>query len=188
MRLKAPTTVSSAAACLLYDETDDPITTIIRNDPIEFEPFSFIAPGDIHGCNMIFRKEVLVAIGGFDKLFFQGGGDIDMMSRALWKGFSGKFDPRPVVYHHHGRKEQDAIDRQKFYDRARGLSLRKDDSIIRRHGSSIRGSSRAKVKEDLIQSGLQTLPKLARELCGAADYLSRACASALDRFRQTDRD
>ena len=162
---------------LLYDETDDPITTIIRNNSREFEPFTFIAPGDIHGCNMIFRKEVLAAIGGFDEHFFQGGGDIDVMSRALWRGFSGKFDPRPVVYHHHGRKAQDAIERRKYYDVVRGHYYAKMilNSSSRQLYSRI---LRAKVKDDFFEFGLQAAPKLARELRGAVAYLIRVCVRA----------
>ena len=48
-------------------------------------------------------------IGGFDERFgaatkFFSAEDTDAMARVLGAGWRGAYDPRPLVYHHHGRK------------------------------------------------------------------------------------
>ena len=59
---------------------------------------------------MAFRREVLVRIDGFDELLGAGTPfpceDVDAMLRALASGWRGKYDFRPVVFHHHGRKPE----------------------------------------------------------------------------------
>jgi glycosyltransferase involved in cell wall biosynthesis len=93
---------------LLHDESDAPITikTIMQDQYAE--PGDFIPAGWIHGANMAFRREVLIQINGFDELLGAGTlfpcEDADAMLRALAAGWRGKYDFRPVVPHHHGRK------------------------------------------------------------------------------------
>src|SRR5206468_11009385 len=40
----------------------------------------------VPGCNMMFRKEALLAIGGFDPVFRTAGDDVDLCWRLLEKG------------------------------------------------------------------------------------------------------
>jgi glycosyltransferase involved in cell wall biosynthesis len=94
---------------LLHDPTDLQLTLLRGGDRINFPPRSAIWPGQIIGANMAFRKKVLNRIGGFDERFGAGAplrsaGDSDAVARASAEGYAGAYDPRPVVYHHHGRK------------------------------------------------------------------------------------
>jgi glycosyltransferase involved in cell wall biosynthesis len=93
---------------LLHDEADAPITIKTVMEDQYAEPGDFIPAGWIHGANMAFRREALVRIAGFDELLGAGTPfpceDVDAMLRALASGWRGKYDFRPVVFHHHGRK------------------------------------------------------------------------------------
>jgi glycosyltransferase involved in cell wall biosynthesis len=87
---------------------------------------SFLPAGLIHGANMAVTRDVVRALGDFDPLLGAGtpciaGEDTDYIARAVWAGFSGRYDPRPVVAHHHGRKPGPDADRQRRgYDYGRG--------------------------------------------------------------------
>lgn len=109
---------------LLFDPADYPITIQTSLACKEYEAYSFIGAGEIHGANFAFRKEALLDVEGFDPWFGAGTlypcEDVDILARILAAGWSGLYDPRPVVYHHHRRK-MDAVPRLiKQYDRGRG--------------------------------------------------------------------
>jgi hypothetical protein len=54
------------------------------------------------------------------------GEDIEYLARAAWAGWAGRYDPRPVVAHHHGRKAGAAAAAQRRgYDYGRGAYLLK---------------------------------------------------------------
>jgi glycosyltransferase involved in cell wall biosynthesis len=94
---------------LLHDSTDDPVTTATSMETLRMNPFEFVPAGVIHGANMAFRAEVFSKVGGFDALLGAGtslcsGEDFDMVNRSSAAGYVGIYDPRPMVYHHHGRK------------------------------------------------------------------------------------
>jgi glycosyltransferase involved in cell wall biosynthesis len=106
---------------LLYDATDVPIT--INESTVEqnYNAGEFVDPSKIQGCNMIFRRQALVDIDGCDNELGAGmrfgSEDLDVVTRALAFGWKGKFDPRPLVYHHHGRKPgKDFMSIVKKYD------------------------------------------------------------------------
>ncbi len=54
----------------------------------------------IPGCNMAYRKEALVAIGGFDPRFRAAGDDVDICWRLQDRGLTIGFCPPAVVWHH----------------------------------------------------------------------------------------
>jgi O-antigen biosynthesis protein len=54
----------------------------------------------IPGCNMAFRKEALVAIGGFDPRFRAAGDDVDICWRLQDRGWTIGFCPAALVFHH----------------------------------------------------------------------------------------
>jgi len=54
----------------------------------------------IPGCNMAYRKEALVAIGGFDPRFRAAGDDVDICWRLQDRGWTVGFCPTAVVWHH----------------------------------------------------------------------------------------
>jgi glycosyltransferase involved in cell wall biosynthesis len=110
---------------LLFDPTDDVITTKPDAEGFALAPHSFLPPGILHGANMAVRREVVSAIGGFDSRLGAGtafpGEDIDYLARASNSGWAGGYFPGPVVYHHHGRKPgRDALELRKRYDHGRG--------------------------------------------------------------------
>lgn len=109
---------------LLWDHTDAMVTVDYRTVPCALEPFRFYPAGTLHSANLAIRREVLEAIGGFDEAFGAGTPfpceDIDVVTRASLEGVRGGFDPRPVVYHHHGRKAGDEVVLQRFYAQGRG--------------------------------------------------------------------
>jgi GT2 family glycosyltransferase len=110
---------------LLHDPTDAKVTIDTRDYSVEYRPFRFFAPGDMHGANLTFRRAALEAIGGIDPALgagskFQGAEDTDAVAAVLWAGYSARYDPRPTVSHHHGRKQADIPALLANYDMARG--------------------------------------------------------------------
>jgi GT2 family glycosyltransferase len=109
---------------LLYDPTDARMTINERTAPAMIPPYRFIAPGTLQGANISFRRPVLENIGGFDPDFGAGTPfpceDIDAIAATLWSGISARFDPAPVIWHHHGRKDSDIRALVHGYERGRG--------------------------------------------------------------------
>jgi cellulose synthase/poly-beta-1,6-N-acetylglucosamine synthase-like glycosyltransferase len=54
----------------------------------------------IPGCNMAYRKDALVAIGGFDPRFRAAGDDVDICWRLQDRGWTIGFCPTAIVWHH----------------------------------------------------------------------------------------
>jgi glycosyltransferase involved in cell wall biosynthesis len=95
----------------LFDPTDFPMTiqTSIKRELLP--PRNYVEGGWILGANMMFRRSVLEAIGGFDLDFGPGtpfiAEDPDAQARASFAGWWGLYTPDVVVAHHHRRKAQD---------------------------------------------------------------------------------
>jgi glycosyltransferase involved in cell wall biosynthesis len=110
---------------LLHDPTDAAETILVADDPFDIPADEVLLPGQIHGANMAFRREVWERIGGFDPLFGPGAhfvcDDIDFLCRASLAGYRGAYRPAPVIWHHHGRKPGPAVARlHRTYARGRG--------------------------------------------------------------------
>lgn len=61
-------------------------------------------PGEIFfpdGCAAMYRRELLEETGGFDEDFFAYADDADLGLRARLLGWSCRYVPSAVVYHHH---------------------------------------------------------------------------------------
>jgi glycosyltransferase involved in cell wall biosynthesis len=61
------------------------------------------------GCNMVFRRKLLLELGGFDEALdtgepLPGGGDIDMFYRVIRSGHMIVREPKMLVYHQHRRE------------------------------------------------------------------------------------
>jgi glycosyltransferase involved in cell wall biosynthesis len=153
---------------LLHDDTDAKVAIQLRETPKAFPRFSYVYPGEIHGANMAFRREVLDEIGGFDPLLGAGqplsAEDTDALNRAAAVGWDGLYVPDIVVSHHHGRKSDDAAKLQVDYAKGRGALL-----VKMLHG----GSSQQKLTAiRALISSMRRRPKLARwELAGSLAYL-----------------
>jgi GT2 family glycosyltransferase len=110
---------------LLRDLSDQRITILEDVERREFTPYSFVSAGAIQGANMAFRRRTLELIGGFDERLGAGTPfpceDIDAVASALWLGIAGAYDPRPTVFHAHGRKtEPECRSLMAAYDAGRG--------------------------------------------------------------------
>jgi glycosyltransferase involved in cell wall biosynthesis len=109
---------------LLYDPTDAPMTINERTTPAAIPPYHFIGTGMFQGANISFRRSVLEQIGGFDPELGAGTAfpceDIDAVAATLWSGTAARYDPAPIIWHHHGRKLTDLKPVVDGYDRGRG--------------------------------------------------------------------
>jgi GT2 family glycosyltransferase len=109
---------------LLWDETDIRVTVDYRDRPEELPPYRFIPAGSLQGANMAFLRPAIAAAGGLDPELGAGtpfpSEDVDLMAAAAWRGYRGRFDPRPLVFHHHGRKEEHRAGIMDGYNRGRG--------------------------------------------------------------------
>lgn len=156
---------------LLHDPDDFPVTIDERDEAAHIPAREFAPPGVLQGANMAFRRSTLEAIGGIDPMLGAGTifpcEDIDAVAACVWSGRPGRFDPRMVVRHHHGRKAADFPKLMESYDRGRGAYFAK---------YLLRGDSRmaylrgwlAGTFQDLHRGRLQTL---GRELTSAWRYL-----------------
>jgi glycosyltransferase involved in cell wall biosynthesis len=68
------------------------------------------------GCNMAFRRDAMIALGGFDEALdtgapLPGGGDLDAFFRIVRSGHVLVYEPQLLVYHEH-RRELPALRRQ----------------------------------------------------------------------------
>jgi glycosyltransferase involved in cell wall biosynthesis len=110
---------------LLHDPSDRRITIQESLERRSFPPNSFIRPGVIQGANLAFRRAALTEVGGFDPWFGAGaiftGEEAELLARISAAGWTGAYDPSPLVYHHHGRKTvSDEWYLMRSYDRGRG--------------------------------------------------------------------
>lgn len=158
---------------VLHDPTDARVG--VKDVPSAFEiaPRTFVRPGVMHGANLAVRRDVLAAIGGFDPLLGAGtrcmaGEDTDFIARIVWAGWTARYDPAPVVAHHHGRKPGAAADLQRQgYDRGRGAYYAKwvlDRRARRTYLREWYGSARRMLRKKNART-------IGREMAGASRYL-----------------
>jgi GT2 family glycosyltransferase/sugar lactone lactonase YvrE len=55
----------------------------------------------VPGCNMAFRREPLLAIGGFNPIYLRAGDDVDVCWRLQARGGKIGFASAALVWHHH---------------------------------------------------------------------------------------
>lgn len=75
----------------------------------------------IPGCNMAFRKEALLAIGGFDPRYRAAGDDVDICWRLQEQGWAIGFSPAAMVWHHRRNSVRTYWKQQRGYGRAEAL-------------------------------------------------------------------
>jgi hypothetical protein len=92
----------------LYDPDDYPITIRPTNVPDRRRAGAYVEAGLVQGANMAFRRDLVVAAGGFDPDLGPGGvfncEDLDMAARVSALGAAGGYFPGPKVWHHHRRR------------------------------------------------------------------------------------
>ena len=159
---------------LLYDRTDRRITIQESLEPVFFPAGSFIRAGVVQGANIGYRRQAISAAGGFDPWFgagaFYSGDELELMARISAAGWNGAYDPKPVVYHHHGRKTaKDELRLTRWYDRGRGAYYAKCMLNPKLRTVYLRNW----YKEIWRQGRRRT----ARELAAGAEFVVRAAAA-----------
>jgi len=165
---------------VLHDPRDAPVCVRDVAEALDIQPRSFVATGLIHGANMAVTRDVVRSIGEFDPLLGAGtscvaGEDTDYIARAVWAGWGGRYDPRPIVAHHHGRKPGHEADRQRMgYDYGRGAYYMKrilNPGSRRVYLSHWYWRGRRDLRD-------RTFGRLRRELVGGARYVALWLAQA----------
>jgi len=73
------------------------------------------------GCNIAFRKDCLMAIGGFDPTFRVAGDDVDVCWRLQERGWTLGFSPAAMVWHHRRNSMRRYLKQQQGYAKAEAL-------------------------------------------------------------------
>lgn len=79
----------------------------------------------IPGCNMSFRREALLAVGGFDPRYRAAGDDVDICWRVREEVGSLGFSPAAVVWHHRRSSLRCYWRQQQGYGKAEALLAEK---------------------------------------------------------------
>ena len=75
----------------------------------------------IAGCNMAFRRDVLLGIGGFDPIFHAAGDDVDFCWRLQDAGYTIGYSAAAFVWHFRRNTVKAYIGQQKGYGKAEAL-------------------------------------------------------------------
>lgn len=107
----------------LAPDDDGPIATCVANSP--GGPVHVLLTDEMAehtpGCNMSFRKEVLLEIGGFDPVYRAAGDDVDICWRIQHTGRTIGFHPSAFVWHHRRNSIKTYWKQQKGYGKAEAL-------------------------------------------------------------------
>jgi len=75
----------------------------------------------IAGCNMAFRRDVLLQLGGFDPIYRAAGDDVDICWRLQDAGYTIGFSPAAVVWHFRRNTVAAYCAQQRGYGKAEAL-------------------------------------------------------------------
>ena len=75
----------------------------------------------VPGCNMSFKKDALMKIGGFDPVYRTAGDDVDVCWRIQDSGRTIGFHPSALVWHHRRNSLKAYWQQQKGYGKAEAL-------------------------------------------------------------------
>lgn len=75
----------------------------------------------VPGCNMTFRRDALLAIGGFDPVYRSAGDDVDVCWRIQESGRTVGFHPSALVWHRRRNSFKAYWRQQKGYGKAEAL-------------------------------------------------------------------
>ena len=75
----------------------------------------------IAGCNMAFRRDVLLTLGGFDPVYRAAGDDVDICWRFQDAGYTIGFSASAIVWHFRRNTVKAYIGQQKGYGKAEAL-------------------------------------------------------------------
>lgn len=75
----------------------------------------------IAGCNMAFRRDVLLCLGGFDPIYRAAGDDVDICWRFQDAGYTIGFSPAAVIWHFRRNTVAAYCAQQRGYGKAEAL-------------------------------------------------------------------
>jgi glycosyltransferase involved in cell wall biosynthesis len=75
----------------------------------------------IAGCNMAFRRAILMSLGGFDPIYRAAGDDVDICWRFQDAGYAIGFSPAAVVWHFRRNTVRAYLNQQRGYGKAEAL-------------------------------------------------------------------
>ena len=75
----------------------------------------------IAGCNMAFRRETLLGLGGFDPVYRAAGDDVDICWRFQDAGYVIGFSPAAIVWHFRRNTVRAYCNQQRGYGKAEAL-------------------------------------------------------------------
>ncbi|MBV9860021.1 MAG: glycosyltransferase [Alphaproteobacteria bacterium] len=75
----------------------------------------------IAGCNMAFRRQVLLELGGFDPIYRAAGDDVDICWRFQDAGYAIGFSPAAIVWHFRRNTVKAYLNQQRGYGKAEAL-------------------------------------------------------------------
>jgi glycosyltransferase involved in cell wall biosynthesis len=75
----------------------------------------------IAGCNMAFRRDLLLGLGGFDPVYRAAGDDVDICWRFQNAGYTIGFAPAAMVWHFRRNTIEAYLNQQKGYGKAEAL-------------------------------------------------------------------
>jgi GT2 family glycosyltransferase len=91
----------------------------------------------VPGCNMAFRRDKLLELGGFDDQFRQAGDDVDICWRFLEAGCRIGFAASALVWHHRRSTIRAYLKQQAGYGRAEALLYFKHPHRFNASGASL---------------------------------------------------
>ncbi len=102
---------------------DGPIAACVANAP--GGPVHVLLTDEIAehipGCNMAFRRDRLLEVGGFDPRFRTAGDDVDLCWRIQDQGWTIGFNPAAMVWHHRRNSLRTYWKQQQGYGKAEAL-------------------------------------------------------------------
>jgi O-antigen biosynthesis protein len=110
----APSTDGEMADCIA-NAPGGPMHVLLTDEVAEHIP----------GCNMAFRRDRLIEVGGFDVRFRVAGDDVDLCWRMQERGWTIGFSPAAVVWHHRRRSMRRYLKQQWGYARAEAILAEK---------------------------------------------------------------
>jgi glycosyltransferase involved in cell wall biosynthesis len=90
----------------------------------------------IAGCNMAFRRDLLLGIGGFDPIFRAAGDDVDICWRLQDAGYTIGYSAAGFVWHFRRNTVQAYIGQQKGYGKAEALLYAKHPARFNAFGQA----------------------------------------------------
>ena len=90
----------------------------------------------IAGCNMAFRRDVLLGLGGFDPIFHAAGDDVDICWRLQDAGYPIGYSAAAMVWHFRRNTVNAYIGQQKGYGKAEALLYGKHPGRFNQFGQA----------------------------------------------------